>query len=153
MQRVLAVIALTLFGLTGFGDEPDLVEGAKQATAYCHSTFGSCGKAWYAVIPDGSIQMASELHIHFKTEQLSLEQRLNGFEFKATTSIEPGSFRWWIAQKKAWREWQVGEMAPAVVLIKKKGVWSKEPAPSRTQDDRKALTTCSQIPPTEAEKR
>lgn len=147
MKRLLAVLVLTLFGSTAFGDEPDSVEGAKRAIGYWHSRFGSCGKAWYAVIPDGSIQMTPALNIHFKTEELSLEQKLNGFEFKAVTSLQPGPFRWWIAQNKAWRDWQVYEIAPPVILIKKKGIWSPLP-----NNDRQALTTCSQIPAMEEEK-
>jgi hypothetical protein len=83
--------------------------------------------------------------MQFKIEELSQEQRLNGFEFKATAPVQPGPFRWWIAEDKAWRDWQVGEIAPPVILIKKKGVWSHEMAPNR-YESRKPLTTCSQIP-------
>ena len=155
MKRVLTFVALALLGPSAFGEEPDLVEAAKRAIAYWHSLFHQCtgnqgpSGAWYAVIPSGSgagsIQMVPGLHIQFKTEQLSEEQQLNGFEFKAVTSVEPGPFRWWIASNKAWRDWQVGEIAPPRVLIKKKGVWSDEPAPDRTEG-RKALATCSDLP-------
>jgi hypothetical protein len=161
VKRLLVVLALAFFGFTAFGDEPDLIEGAKRATAYWNSVFARCGNqgqrmAWYAVIPDGpsagSIQMVPQLTIHFKTEELSKEQRLNGFVFRATTSVEPGPFRWWISKNRAWREWQVGEIAAPAVLIKKNGIWSQEMAAGRTED-RKALTTCSQIQPMEEEKR
>ena len=97
--------------------------------------------------------MVSELSIHFKTEELSRTERLNGFEFKAVTSVESGPFRWWIPQTKTWREWQVGEFASPVILIKKKGVWSKEMPEGRNADDLTATTTCSGIPAMEDQKR
>ena len=87
-----------------------------------------------------------DLRIQFKTEELSEQDRLNGVEFKATTSLEPGAFRWWSVPNKAWRDWQVGEIAPARILIKKKGVWSDEAVPNRFES-RKALTNCSEVPP------
>ena len=61
------------------------------------------------------------------------------------TSLSSGSFRWWIAKNKTWREWQVGEIAPPINLIRKKGVWSVQMTPNRF-DDREAVTNCSQIP-------
>ena len=155
MKRCLALVALILSGFTAFGEEPDLLEGVRRAIAYWHSLFRQCGNNQgrggpsYAVDPSGSnagsIQMVPELRIQFKTEEVSQEQRLNGFEFKATTSVEPGPFRWWIAPNKAWRDWQVGEIAPPRILIKKKGVWSDEAAPNRWEG-RKPLTTCSEVP-------
>jgi len=162
VKRLLAVFVLMLSGITAFGAEADLVEGARQAIAYWDAIFSRCGgsegqgRAWYAVNPNGSgagsIQMVPELKIHFRTGRLSQEERLNGFEFKATISPEAGPFRWWIVENKAWRDWQVGEISPPVILIKKKGVWSTEVAPGR-YEDRKALGACSQIPPMEEEKR
>jgi hypothetical protein len=89
--------------------------------------------------------MVPELRIQFKTEDLSEEQRLNGFEFKATTSVDPGPFRWWILPNKAWRDWQVGEIAPPRILIKKKGVWTDE-APQGRYNNGKPLASCSDIP-------
>jgi len=157
MKRLLVVLALILSESIAFGQEPVLVEGAKQAIAFWHSLFLQCsssqgeGGPWYAMTPTsaiaeaGSIQMVPELHIQFKTEELSQEQRLNGFEFKATTSLEPGPFRWWIASRKAWRDWQVGEIAPPRVLIKRKGVWSDEAPPNRFEN-RKPLSMCSEVP-------
>jgi len=132
MWRLLTIITLTLFPLAAFGDEPDLVEAAKRAATYWSTLFGQCGSQsqntiWYAVVHGeqgaASVQMVTELSIQFKTEELSREERLNGFEFKATTSLEQGPFRWWFPRDKAWRDWQIGEIAPPVVLIKKKGVW------------------------------
>lgn len=172
MKRLLAVFALVLSGLSAFGDEPDLVEGARRATAYWNSQYGRCsdntaqGGAWYGVVPDGpdtspacadcakpgSIQMVRELRVRFETEQLSQEERLNGFEFKAMTSLEPGVFRWWIAQHKAWGDWHVGEITPPVILIQKHGVWSTKAAPGRVEPNLKALATCSQIPLMKEEK-
>lgn len=152
MKRFLTVAALILSGFTAFGQEPDLVEGARRAITYWHSLFLHCGGnqdqggAWYTVNPNGpsagSIQMVPELRIQFKTEELSEEQRLNGFEFKATTSVDPGAFRWWILPNKAWRDWQVGEITSPRVLIKKKGVWT---GPNRFEDT-KAPASCSDIP-------
>src|SRR5881296_962495 len=156
MTRLLVFVGLILSGSIAFGQEPDLVEGAKRAIAYWHSRFLQCssGQAapWYAIEPNGteagSIQMAPELHIQFKTEELSEEQRLNGVEFKATISLAPCPFRLWIASKKAWRDWQVVEIAPARVLIKRKGVWSDEAPPNRF-DNLKAISKCSEVPPME----
>jgi len=156
MTRLLLLVTLILSASTAFGQDPDLVEGARRAIAYWHSLFLQCGDnqgqggAWYAGIPTGSsagsIQLVRNLRIQFKTEDVSEQERLNGVEFKATTSLDPGPFRWWIMPKKAWRDWQVGEIAPPRILIKKKGVWSDEAAPNRFED-RKALTACSEVPP------
>jgi hypothetical protein len=157
MKRLLALLALILSGLSAFSDEPDLVEGAKRAAAFWYSQYSRCSLgpsqsgAWYGVSQEkvgaGSIQMVSELRIQFKTEELSQEEKLNGFEFKARTSIEPAVFRWWIAPNKAWRDWQVGEMSPPIILIRRRGTWSTEAADHRTLPDLKAVATCSQIPP------
>ena len=87
----------------------------------------------------------------FKTEELTPEQRLNGFEFKATTSVEPGRFRWWIAQNESWRDWQIGEIAPPMVLIKRRGVWSEQPAEG-TWESRKPLNNCSDAAPFEVQR-
>jgi len=92
--------------------------------------------------------MVPELHIQFKTEELTEQERLNGFEFKATTSLASGPFRWWMMPNKAWRDWQVGEIRPPRILIKKKGVWSDEAPPTRF-DGGKPLATCSEVPPME----
>jgi hypothetical protein len=154
VKRLLTLVALTLSALTAFGEEPDLVEGAKRAIVYWHSLFLQCGSnqgqrgGWYAVSPNAGglwIQMVPELRIQFKTEELSQEERLNGFEFKATTSLEPSPFRWWIAPNKTWRDWQIGEVAPPLILIKRKGIWSAEFPPNRNED-RKPLASCSEVP-------
>ena len=145
-------LALAFVAFTALGGESELVEGARRAAAHWNRAFGRCGKAWYAVAPGGSIQLVPEVRMHFKTEVLSLEQKLNGFEFKATTSLEPGPFRWWIAKNENWRDWEVGEIAPPAIVIKRKGVWSTETAPNRSEDDRRALTACLEIPPVEQEK-
>jgi hypothetical protein len=161
VKRSITVLAFMFFGLTAFADEPDLVEAAKRATAYWNTLFGRCSNqsqrlVWYAGIftgsGAGSIQMVPELRIQFKTEDLSEVERLNGFEFKVMSSLEPGPFRWWIPQNKAWRDWQVGEIAVPIVLIKKKGIWSQEIPNGRTVDERKAITICSQIPSMAEEK-
>jgi hypothetical protein len=152
MKKLLVTLGLIASGSIAFGQEPDLVDGAKQAIAYWHSLFLQCsnsqGGTWYALSPDGSIQTIPELRIQFRTEELSPEERLNGVELKAVTHLDPGPFRWWIASKKAWRDWQVGEIAPPRVLIKKKGVWSDEAPPNR-HEDRKAISKCSDVPPME----
>lgn len=55
MKRLLTVVALILSGFSGFGQEPDLVEGAKRAIAYWHSLYLQCGSdqnqsgPWYGV--------------------------------------------------------------------------------------------------------
>jgi hypothetical protein len=168
MKRLVAVFALTLSGFSAFSDEPDLVGGARRAAAYWNSRYGRCsgnaaqGGAWYGVVADepgctncakpGSIQMVPDFRIRFRTEELSQEERLNGFEFKATTGLEPGPFRWWIAQNKAWRDWQVGEIAPPVILTQKHGVWSTKAAEGMVEPNLKALGNCSQIPPAKEEK-
>lgn len=90
--------------------------------------------------------MVRELRINFRTAELSQEQRLNGFEFKATTTIDPGPYRWWVAPNKAWRDWEVGDSTPGRIFIKKKGVWSVEPAPGRTSPGIRRLTACSDVP-------
>jgi hypothetical protein len=153
VKRLLAVLALALYASIALGDEPNLVDAARRATAYWSSLFARCGDAqgqsvaWYAV--DGitnSIQMVRELDINFKTDEISKEERLNGVEFKAVTSLASGAFRWWIAKDKAWREWQVGEIAPSAILIKKNGVWVQNVVPDR-YESRKALTTCAQVLP------
>jgi hypothetical protein len=156
MNRLLPLVALILSASTAFGQDPDLVEGARRAIAYWHSLFLQCannqgqGGAWYAVNPNGpsagSIQLVRDLRIQFKTEEVSEQERLNGVEFKATTSLDPGPFRWWIVPNKALRDWQVGEISPPRILIKKKGVWSDEAPPNRFES-RKALATCSEVPP------
>jgi len=157
MTKLLVLVGLMLSGSIAFGQEPDLVEGSKRAFAYWHLRFLQCsgGQAgpWYSIgtsgTEAGSIQMAPELRIQFKTEELSEQERLNGFEFKATTSLDPGPFRWWIASKKAWRDWQVGEIAAARVLIKRQGIWSDEAPPNRASDNMKAISKCSDVPPME----
>ena len=155
MKRLLPLVALILSASIAFGEDPDLVEGARRATAYWHSLFLQCGntqgqsEAWYAVTGSryqpGSIQMVPELRIQFQTRELSQEQRLNGVEFMASTTLQPGPYRWWIEPKKAWLDWQVGEFAPVSLIIKRKGAWSLQAG----QDlyDRKALVTCSEVPP------
>ncbi len=169
MKRLVAVFALTLSGFSAFSDEPDLVGGARRAAAYWNSRYGRCsgnaaqGGAWYGVVADepgctncakpGSIQMVPELKIRFRTEELTQEERLNGFEFKATTSLEPGAFRWWSAENRAWGDWQVGEIAAGEVFIRKRGVWSNVVVSGMAEQNLKALTTCSQIPPMNDEKR
>jgi hypothetical protein len=123
---------------------------------YWHSVFLQCGSnqgqggAWYAVTSSGpnvgSIQMVRDLRIQFQTNELPQVSRLNGVEFMASTRAEgPVLFRWWSASDKAWRDWQVGEIGLGRNLIKKKGVWSEESG----QDGyyRKALTSCSEVPP------
>src|SRR5262245_349380 len=149
MKRLLPLIALILSVSTAFSEDPDLVEGARRAIAYWQSQFLQCGSnqgqggAWYSVDrAAGSIVMVPELRIQFKTMELNQEQRLNGIAFMAVTTLEPGPFRWWDAPKKAWLDWQVGELAPGRTLIKKKGVWSQEPNPYR-----KPLASCSEVPP------
>ena len=152
MRKSIAVVVLSLYGSTAFGDEPDLVEAARRAMAYWNSRFSHCtgerGNGWYATsinVP-GAIQMARELKIQFKTEEISQVERLNGTEFKATSSLEPGVFRWWIPETRTWRDWQVGDIAPPLVLLKKKGVWFVKADPGRS-DDGKAYASCSEIPP------
>jgi hypothetical protein len=94
--------------------------------------------------------MVPELRIQFKTEELTEQDRLNGVEFKATTSVASGPFRFWIIPNKAWRDWQVGEIRPPRILIKKKGVWFNEPSPNRFEFMYgKPLTNCSEVPPME----
>jgi hypothetical protein len=88
--------------------------------------------------------MIRELRIQFQTVVLSQEQKLNGYEFMAYSNLEPGPFRWWRPSDQAWRDWQVGEVAPSLLLRKKKGVWSQEP-----RGERKALAACSEVPPME----
>ena len=92
MKRLLPLVALILSGSFAFGEDPDLVEGAKRAIAYWDSRFLQCRDnqgqaAWYAVgllDPNpGSIQMVPELRIQFATTELAQERRLNGFEFIA----------------------------------------------------------------------
>jgi hypothetical protein len=152
MKRLLPLVALILYGSAAFGEDPDLVEGARRAIAYWHSLYLHCGNnqdqggAWYTVTtqgpPPGSIQMIRELRIQFQTVVLSQEQKLNGYEFMAYSNLEPGPFRWWRPSDQAWRDWQVGEIAPSLLLMKKKGLWSQEP-----RGERKALGSCSEVPP------
>src|SRR5215470_6433346 len=104
MARLLLLVTLILSASTAFGQDPDLVEGARRAIAYWHSQFLQCGSnqgqggAWYTVDRAvGSIVMVPELRIQFKTMELNQEQRLNGIEFLAVTTLEPGPFRWWDA--------------------------------------------------------
>jgi|SRR5437016_7822552 len=157
MKRPLLLVALVFCWSNSFAQEPLLVEGARQAIAYWQSLFLRCGNnqaeagPWYSVIPTGSIQMVPELRIQFKTEELSQEERLNGFEFKATISLESAAFRWWDARDKSWRDWKVGEIAVPRTLIKRKGVWSQEIPPNRN-DNRKALATCSEVPSIEGKR-
>jgi hypothetical protein len=158
MKRLLPIVALILSGSTAFAEDPDLVEGARRAIAYWHSLFLQCGNtqgqgvAWYSQIPAGptagSIQMVPALRIQFNTEELTEQERLNGFEFKATTSLASGPFRWWSMPNKTWRDWEVGEIRAPRILIKKKGVWSDEAPPNRIGGG-KPLTTCSEVPPME----
>lgn len=105
--------------------------------------------AWYAVLANGSeagsIQMVPELNMEFRTEPLTQEEKLNGVQFKAITNLSFGPFRWWIVKNKAWRDWQVGEIAPPAIVIRKNGVWSVHVAPDRSED-REALSVCSQVP-------
>ena len=156
MKRALLLVALVFCWSNSFAQEPLLVEGARQAIAYWQSLFLRCGNnqaeagPWYAG-SNGIIQMVPELRIQFKTEELSQEQRLNGFEFKATTSLESGPSRFWDARKRSWQDWQVGEIAPPRILIKRKGVWSQETPPDRWED-RKALATCSEVPSIEGKR-
>jgi hypothetical protein len=90
MTRLLPLLVLIPSGLPAFGQEPVLVEGAKRAVSYWHSLFRQCGNSWYAVDPSGpnagSIQMVPELRLQFRTEESSEEQKLNGFQFKATAA-------------------------------------------------------------------
>ena len=154
MKRFLPLVALILSASTVFGEDPDLVEGARRAITYWHSLFLQCGSnqgqsgAWYSESAgtgsSGSFVMVPELRIQFKTMELSQEQRLNGIEFMAMTGLEPGSFRWWMAPNKAWRDWQVAKAMNERFIIQKKGVWSEEPS---VAEFRKPLATCSEMPP------
>jgi hypothetical protein len=158
LSRIKALLLLLVFAAGGgsaSGEEAILVEAAKQVTAYWEARFGRCegqaGKAgaWYARSADRtgeSIQMVPELRIQFRTEELSEEEKLNGVELRATSTLSPGAFRWWIPEQKAWRDWQFGEIAPPIVVVRKKGAWSVNVVPGRFHN-REALTNCSQIPP------
>jgi hypothetical protein len=147
-------LAFAAGGESAVAEEAVLVEASKQVTAYWEARFGRCegqaGKAgaWYARSATNageSIQMVPELRIQFRTEELSQEEKLNGVELRATSNLSSGAFRWWFQEEKAWRDWQVGEIAPPITVIRKKGVWSVT-TPGRFEN-RKALTNCSQIPP------
>lgn len=154
MKGFLALCAVILSGFAALGQDLDLEEGAQRAIAYWHSVFLQCGSnkgsgPWFAVDPSrpdpGSIQLVPRLRIQFKTEELSEAERLNGFEFKATTSLYPGPFRYWLPSKKVWSDWQVGETASSRIIIKRNGVWSDE-APSTGYEPRKRLAACSDAP-------
>ena len=153
MKRLLPLVALILSASTAFGEDPDLVEGAKRATAYWQSLFLQCGNnqgqsgAWYSEsAAPGSFVMVPELRIEFKTMERSQEQRLNGIEFMAMTGLEPGPFRWWSGPpKKVWLDWQVGKPMNDRFIMKKKGVWSfQEPS---APGYRKPIAACSEMPP------
>jgi len=90
--------------------------------------------------------MVPVLKIRFQTEDLSQVEILNGYEFEATTSLEQGAFRWWISGQKTWRDWQVGEVASPVIIVKKNGVWSIQATQGRILFDLKAISTCSEVP-------
>jgi hypothetical protein len=53
MKRLLPLVALILSGSVAFGEDPDLVEGARRAIAYWQSLYLHCGNnqdqggAWY----------------------------------------------------------------------------------------------------------
>jgi len=157
MSRALRLVAAILCCSVCFGEEPDLVEGARWAVTHWRSLFRQCADshgrlAWYATRygpGPQSILMVSELRIQFQTEPLSEEERLNGVEFKATTGLEAVPIRWWNASNRAWGDWEVsvgqGMNAQATAAIRKKGVWSDH----RYIFQYKPLESCSQVPPME----
>ena len=77
MKRFLPLVALILSASTVFGEDPDLVEGARRAITYWHSLFLQCGSnqgqsgAWYSESAgtggSGSFVMVPELRVQFKT--------------------------------------------------------------------------------------
>jgi len=72
MKRLLPLAALILSGSVAFGQDPDLVEGARRAMAYWHSLFLQCGNnqgesgSWYAVNLNGSYR-----HFNSVSERLT----------------------------------------------------------------------------------
>ena len=58
MRQYVVAVALVFSGLTAFGAEPDIVEGARRAAAYWNSRFIQCGDnqgrpaGWYAVVTE-----------------------------------------------------------------------------------------------------
>ncbi len=91
------------------------------------------------------IQMVPTLNVEFTTETISREEELNGIQFKATSAVTSGPFRWWIPQNKSWRDWQVGEIAPPVSIVRRNGNWTVQVVKGR-YDDREAVTRCATIP-------
>ena len=156
IKTPIAVLALAMQCHLAVAAEPNLIEGARRTSAYWNSVFRECGgpggqKAWYGVSHDGSIAgsilMILDLEPQFKTEAISPVERLNGMEFRATTSLSPGQFRWWIAGTKVWRDWQIDEILGSIVFTKKGGVWSQS-----REFGIKPLENCSQVPHLDVER-
>ena len=151
IKTMIAVLALTLSSRSASADESNRIEGARKSTAYWKSMFRACSgrngqTAWYGVSYSssggGSIMMILELEPQLNTAALSQVERLNGIEFKATASLSAGQIRWWIAEKKAWRDWEIGEILSPIVFVKKRGIWSQG-----REFEIKPLAACSQVPP------
>jgi hypothetical protein len=153
MRMMLSVILL--FAQSAVAQESDLIEAARRATGYWNSRYAMCGgrgeaKVWYAMIPTGVeagwVQVVSDLRIHFRTEKISREERLNGLEFKATTELEPGPYRWWNPKTKAWADWTDRIIDSPALLTKRNGVWTVQGVPQESFGERKPLPACSQAP-------
>jgi hypothetical protein len=156
MKTSSILVFVGLWGSTAlFSQESLLVEAAKRASTYWEARFGRCGAAaggavaFYSTISKGSeagmIQMVPTLNVEFTTETISREEELNGIQFKATSAVTSGPFRWWIPQNKSWRDWQVGEIAPPVSIVRRNGNWTVQVVKGR-YDDREAVTRCATIP-------
>jgi hypothetical protein len=147
-----ATCSLLLFSTLGWGS--DLTEAAQKVDAYWAERFTSCvharfGELWYVPISDdpGGNRIYARLgaSAHFRTEELTEIDRVNGVEFKAVSYLLSRAGRSW-APSSGWTDWQPSSESTEVTrifLVKRNGVWS---ITGSYQKHHEQKIQCAQVP-------
>ena len=146
-MKPLTLTILLLVPVVSLGS--DLTEAAQKADEYWRERYTPCvhpklGEVWYG-LPDGPTTILTVLgaKAHFRTEDLSEVETLNGVQYKATISLHSKAFRLW-KPADGWLDWNgsIDDMR-GILLIKRNGTWSTVGGP-KEKPDRKLQ--CSQVP-------
>ncbi len=157
MNGLVLMLGLIYWSQAPNNTESSIVEGARRADIYWNAQFRKCRAvagqtdAWFGVGSgngiSGSVLSIPNFSLQFRTDSISQLERLNGLEFRATSSLDPGLFRWWILDTKSWRDWQEGTILPTVIISRKRGVWSIDPSPGTYISPLKPPSSCADLPP------
>ena len=136
--------------------ESSIVEGARRADLFWSAQFRKCSgiagqpDAWFGVGTGngaaGWVMMVRDFSLQFRTDSISQLERLNGLEFRATSSLDPGFYRWWNPGTNSWRDWEEGIYPHPIIITKKRGVWSIGPS-TGALSDMKQPSSCAELPP------